>query len=127
VLGKIDPQVNFFDSYIKDNFLPKEHELLEIREKVDFSFIEEKVRNLYSENAGRPSYPPEVMFKVLFLEFYYNLSDVEVVKQLKFNVLFRYFAGLGAEETLPDDTSLVVFRKRLGEERFERIFDSSVE
>jgi len=31
---------------------------------------------------------------------------VEVVKQLKFNVLFRYFVGLGVEETLPDNTSL---------------------
>jgi len=77
------------------------------------------VRDLYSKDAGRPSYPPKVMFKILFLEFYYNLSDVEVVKQLKFNVLFRYFAGLKAEDALPDDTSLVVFRKRLGEERFE--------
>jgi len=48
------------------------------------------------------------MFKILFLEFYYNLSDVEVAKQLKFNVLFGYFVGLKAEDTLPDDTSLVV-------------------
>jgi len=40
------------------------------------------------------------------LEFYYNLLGVEVVKQLKFNVLFRYFVGLEVEETLPDNTSL---------------------
>ena len=96
MLGKTEPQGNFFDSYIKDNFLPKEHELLKIKERVDFSFIEKEVRDLYSEDAGRPSYPPEVMFKILFLEFYYNLSDVEVVKQLEFNVLFRYFVGLKA-------------------------------
>ena len=88
MLGKTDPQENFFDAYIKDNFLPEEHELLEIKEKVDFSFIQEKTKDLYSESFGRTSYPPEVMFKILFLEFYYNLSDVEVVKQLKFNVLF---------------------------------------
>ena len=127
MLGKTEPQENFFDSYIKDNFLPEEHELLKIKEKVDFSFIEKEVRDLYSEDAGRPSYPPEVMFKILFLEFYYNLSDVEVVKQLKFNVLFRYFVGLKAVDALPDDTSLVVFRKRLGEERFEKIFDKFIE
>jgi IS5 family transposase len=66
------------------------------------------------------------MFKILFLEFYYNLSDVEVVKQLKFNVLFRYFAQIKIEDPLPDDASLVVFRKRLGEERFERIFDKFI-
>ena len=126
MLGKTDPQENFFDSYVKDNFLPQEHELLEIKKKVDFSFIEKETKNLYSKDTGRPSYPPEVMFKILFLEFYYNLSDVEVAKQLKFNVLFRYFVGLSAEDPLPDDTSLVVFRKRLGEERFEKIFDKFV-
>jgi IS5 family transposase len=51
---------------------------------------------------------------------------VEVVNQLKFNVLFRYFVGLKAEDSIPDDTSLVVFRKRLGEKLFERIFDELV-
>ena len=126
MLGKTDPQGNFFDSYIEEYFLPKEHELLEIKEKIDFSFIEKETGGLYTKTVGRNSYPPEVMFKILFLEFYYNLSDVEVVKQLKFNVLFRYFVELKAKEPIPDDTSLLVFRKRLGEERFERIFDKFV-
>ena len=126
MLGKTDPQENFFDSYVKNNFLPEEHELLEIKKKVNFSFIEKETKDLYSKNTGRPSYPPEAMFKILFLEFYYNLSDVEVAKQLKFNVLFRYFAGLKAEDIIPDDTSLVVFRKRLTEKRFEKIFDKFV-
>jgi len=127
MVGKTDPQGSFFDSYVEEHFLPQEHELLKIKEKVDFSFIEEETKDLYAKVAGRPSYPPEVMFKILFLEFYYNLSDVEVVKQLRFNVLFRYFAKIKIEDPLPDDTSLVVFRKRLGEERFERIFDKFIE
>jgi len=127
MLGKTDPQANFFDSYIEEYFLPKEHELLKIEEKIDFSFIEKETKDIYAKVAGRPSYTPEVMFKILFLEFYYNLSDVEVVKQLRFNVLFRYFAQVKIEDPLPDDTSLVVFRKRLGEERFERIFEKFIE
>lgn len=108
MLGKTDPQANFFDSYIEEYFLPQEHEFLKIKEKVDFSFIEKQTRSLYARVAGRPSYPPEVMFKILFLEFYYNLSDVEVVKQLRFNVLFRYFAQVKIEDPLPDDTSLML-------------------
>jgi len=31
MLGKTGSQENFFDSYIKDNFLPEEHELVEIK------------------------------------------------------------------------------------------------
>ena len=126
MLGKTDPQASFFDSYVEEYFLPKKHELLKIKKELDFSFIEEETKDLYAKAAGRPSYPPEVTFKILFLEFYYNLSDVEVVKQLRFNVLLRYFVEIKIEDPLPDDTSLVVFRKRLGEERFERIFDKFV-
>ena len=33
MLGTSDPQENFFDAYLKDNFLPEEHELLQIRER----------------------------------------------------------------------------------------------
>jgi hypothetical protein len=34
--------------------------------------------------------------------------------------------GLKVRDSIPDDTSLVIFRKRLGEERFERIFDKFI-
>ena len=44
MLGTTDPQENFFDADMKDNFLPKEHELLEIRGKVDFSFIRKETK-----------------------------------------------------------------------------------
>lgn len=126
MLGKVNSQKNFFDSYIEEYFLPKEHELLKIKEKINSSFIEEETKTLYSEKRGRPSYPPEVMFKILFLKFYYRFSDIEVIKQLKFNVLFRYFVGLKAENSIPGGSSLVVFRKRLGEKRFKKIFDKFV-
>ena len=89
VLGKQDGQRDFFDDYVEQRLLPKEHELLEVDERIDFSFVEEEVRDLYCASNGRPSYPPEWMFRILFLEYYYNLSDVEVVKQLQVNILFR--------------------------------------
>ena len=62
------------------------------------------------------------MFRILFLEYYYNLSDVEVVKQLQVNILFRRFVRLSLEDSVPDDSSLSVFRSRLREERFQGLF-----
>lgn len=38
MLGKQDGQKDFFDSYVEQRLLPKEHELLKIDEQVDFSF-----------------------------------------------------------------------------------------
>jgi transposase len=122
MLGKQDGKRDFFDSYVEQRLLPKEHELLDIDAMVDFSFVEEEVADLYCAGTGRSSYPPEQMFRILFLEYYYNLSDVEVVCQLQFNILFRHFVGLSLDDAVPDDSSLSVFRRRLGEERFRRLF-----
>lgn len=117
-----DSQTDFFDGYVYGQLLPEEHPLRRIAQRVDFSFVEEEVRDLYSQDQGRPSHPPEVLFKMLFLEFYYNLSDVEVARQCQYNLLYRAFVGLAICEATPDDTTLVVFRRRLGEDRFERLF-----
>ncbi len=122
MLGKKDPQGRFFDHYVYERHLPRGHELVRIHKEVDFSFVETETRDLYEEEMGRPSWPPEVLFRMLFLEYYDNLSDVEVSEQCVYNLLYRWFVGLGVGEATPDDTTLVVFRKRLGRERMERLF-----
>jgi len=127
MLGKADKQKNFFDEYLFRNLIPCDHILVKIKKNIDFSFVEEETKDLYSPDFGRPAYPAEVLFRMLFLEFYYNLSDVEVATQCQYNILYRWFIGLKVEDKIPDDTSLVVFRKRLGEERFERLFNRIVE
>jgi transposase len=99
---------------------------------VDFSFVEAETRDLYEEDWGRPSWPLEALFRMLFLEYYSNLSDVQVSEQCVYNLLYRWFVGLKVGEVTPDDTTLVVFRKRLGRERVEHgavvadaLYDSS--
>jgi len=75
MIGKQNKNANFFDSYVFDNLLPKEHILLDIKKEIDFSFVEKELEDLYDTKNGRPAYPPEVLFKMLFLEFYYNLRE----------------------------------------------------
>jgi len=123
MLGRKDLQGRFFDHYVYERHLPLDHELVKIHREVDFSFVEEETRDLYQEGMGRPSWPPEVLFRMLFLEFYSNLSDVQVSEQCLYNLLYRWFVGLEVGEATPDDTTLVVFRKRLGRERLERFFN----
>lgn len=128
MLRKQSTQKDFFDSYVYERLLPKKHILFDIKEAVDFSFIDEGAKPFYSEdNRGRPPFPAVVLFKILFLEVFYELSDYEAVEQVKTNVLFRYFVGLGISEDTPDDTTLVKFRRRLGEEGFKILFDKIVE
>ena len=64
---------------------------------------------------------------MLFLEFYENLSDHKISERTKYNALYRYFVGLALEDDVPDYSSLSVFRKRIGEEGFRRVFNRFVE
>lgn len=73
MIGKQDGKNTFFDDYIFRTILPKEHVLLDIKREIDFSFVDEELKDLYNPNNGRPSYPPNVLFRMFFLEFYYNL------------------------------------------------------
>ena len=41
---------------------------------------------------------------------------------MSYNLLYRSFVGLGADEAVPDDTTLVVFRQRIGEEGVRKVF-----
>jgi transposase len=127
MIGKKDRHLNFFDEEIFSRMIPKDHPLYLIKQHVDFSFVEETVRDLYTEDTGRPSYPPETMFRILFLEIFANLSDVQVVDALRYNLLYRYFCEIGFDDPVPDDTTLVVFRRRLGEEGFRKLFARVVE
>jgi len=127
MLGKEVKQGNFFDEYVFGNMIPEDHILVKIKRSLDFSFIKEETKDVYSPDFGSPAFPAEVMFRMLFLEFFYNLSDVEVSRQCQYNVLYRWFVGLKVEDKVPDDSSLVVFRRRVGEERFERLFARVVE
>jgi transposase len=126
MLGHEDRQGDFFDEYVYEGLVPEEHLLLKIRRAVDFKFLEEETKGLYSQDRGRPSFPPTVLFRMLVIGYMYNLSDIELSRQCRYNLLYRVFVGLGIKEPTPDDTTLVVFRKRLGEEGFKRLFDRLV-
>lgn len=127
MLGENNPQGSFFDHYVYENHLPMDHELVRIKKEIDFSFVKEQTKDLYDDSFGRPSWPPEVLFKMVFLEYYANLSDVQVSEQCIYNMLYRWFVGLEIGDATPDDTTLVVFRKRMGKEKMERLFERIIQ
>jgi IS5 family transposase len=67
------------------------------------------------------------MFKMVFLQFLYDLSDRDIEEQCTWNLLFKSFLGLSAEELPPDHTVVCRFRQRLGAEGFQRLFNQVVE
>jgi IS5 family transposase len=65
---------------------------------------------------------PVLLLKLEFLEYQYDLSDAEVLKQSQVNMAFRLFLDLGLESELPDPSSLSYFRARLGAQAHAEIF-----
>ena len=90
--------------------IPESHILKQIHKAVDFSFINELLESSYCKNFGRPAKEPEMMMKLLFLQYIYNLSDVKVIEEANCNLAFLWFLGLNPEDKLPDASLLAKFR-----------------
>ena len=90
--------------------IPEDHLLKQVSRAVDFSFINELLEGSYCKNFGRPAKEPEMMMKLLFLEYLYNLSDVKVIEEASYNLVFLWFLGLNPEDRLPDPSLLAKFR-----------------
>jgi len=120
-------QLSFYGNHIYDRVIPDNHFLKLLDKAVDFSFVNELCREAYTPDLGRPAYEPEMMFKILFLQFLYDISDRRVEEEVNFNLVLKWFAGLAIDESPPDSSSLTRFRDRLGEHRFAQIFNHIVE
>jgi IS5 family transposase len=66
------------------------------------------------------------MIKLEILQFYYGLSDREVLKQLQVNVAYRFFLDLSLDSELPTSGLLSQFRQRLGQERHQALFEEVI-
>jgi IS5 family transposase len=75
--------------------------------------FEKLLGGLRDGGAGRPAWPPLVLFKALLLQSLYGLSDRELEEALSDRLSFRRFAGLGLGESVPDHTVLSRFRNLL--------------
>ncbi|MBD3272023.1 MAG: transposase [Elusimicrobia bacterium] len=121
-----DKQKDFYDTYVYDRRVKDSHELIQIKNVINWSFVEEKTRKLYCSNNGRPGYAPGVLFRILFLEYYANLSDAAVCDQVEVNLRYQKFVGIRMDDEIPEPTTLVEFRKRLGEETIKELFDELI-
>src|SRR6267142_135188 len=64
-------------------------------------------------NAGRKPIDVIVMFRMLVLQSLYNLSDEQIEYQVRDRLSFTRFVRLGIEDSIPDGTTLWLFRETL--------------
>lgn len=111
-----DRQQGAMFSYVSlEQRVPESHPLRPIRAMVDQALTElsEAFESLYSR-VGRPSIPPEKLLRALLLQVLYTVrSERMLMEQLDYNLLFRWFVGLGMDDAVWVPTVFSKNRDRL--------------
>ena len=95
--------------------VPGNHPLRPIRAIVDeaLEVMSPAFEGLYSK-IGRPSIPPEKLLRALLLQAFYSVrSERQLMEQLDYNLLFRWFVGLSMDAPVWDVTVFTKNRERL--------------
>jgi len=95
--------------------VPAEHPLRPIRVMVDEALkeMDGRFEEIYGAD-GRKSIPPERLLRALLLQMLYSVrSERMLMEQLEYNLLFRWFVGLSANEPVWHPTVFTKNRDRL--------------
>jgi transposase len=69
---------------------------------------------IYAAGIGRPSIPPERLLRALLLQAFYGIrSERQIMERLEYDLLFRWFVGLGVDDAVWDQTTFGKNRDRL--------------
>src|ERR687897_3816066 len=103
-------------SYVScEGRVPPDHPLRHILPLVDAALtdLSAEFARLYAD-IGRPSIPPEKLLRSLLLQAFYSVrSERQLMEQLDYNLLFRWFVGLSADDSVWDATVFCKNRDRL--------------
>src|SRR6516225_5548855 len=115
--GRSQDQGRMFSYIHPEKRIPAYHPLHKIRELVRevLKELNHTFGRLYS-HEGRPSIPPEQLLSALILQVLYSVrSERQLMEQLDYNLLFRWFVGLSPDDPIWDPTVFTKNRERLQE------------
>lgn len=116
-------------SYVSlEERIPKSHPLRRMRVLVDavLRSLSDTFDARYS-HTGRPSVAPEKLLRALLVQVLYTIrSERQLMEQLDYNLLFRWFVGLGIDDPVWDRTVFCINRDRLLSEELAREFFARV-
>ncbi|MEJ2625731.1 MAG: transposase, partial [Pseudolabrys sp.] len=95
--------------------VPKDHPLCPIRALVDevLEVLSPAFEGLYSK-IGRPSIPPEKLLRALLLQVFYGIrAERQLMEQLDYNLLYRWFVGFAPDDPVWAPTTFTKNRTRL--------------
>jgi transposase len=113
--GTFEDQGGIFSYISPETRVPANHPLRKIRELVRevLKELSRSFSRLYAKE-GRPSVPPERLLSALLLQVFYSIrSERQLMEQLDYNLLYRWFVGLSPDDPVWDATTFTKNRERL--------------
>ena len=111
-----DQQQNHMFSYLSPEArVRKDHPLRAIRAMVDevLRQLSRRFDTMYA-STGRPSIAPEKLLRAQLLQMLYSIrSERLLMEEMDYNLLFRWFVGLNADDDVWDATVFTKNRDRL--------------
>lgn len=112
-----DAQSGSLFSYVDlEQRVRRDHPLRLIREIANdaLSSLDGDFERLYAHRLGRPSIPPERLLRAMLLQAFYGIrSERQMMERIEYDLLFRWFVGLGVDEAAWDHSSFTTNRDRL--------------
>lgn len=108
-----------------DDLVPEDHLVRKLNSSIDFSFIYDVVKDLYSPSHGHPSIDPVMLFKIYLIRYVFGICSMrETVEQIRTNVAYRWFLGLSLHDPVPHHStpSKNYARRFAGTDVFHQIF-----
>lgn len=115
--GREQHQDTMFSYVSIEDRIPVKHPLRGIRRIVDavLKELSPQFERMYAD-VGRPSIPPEQLLRALLIQALYTIrSERQLIEQLDYNLLFRWFVGLTMDDAVWDVTVYTKNRERLVE------------
>lgn len=109
-----------------EDLVPQDHILRDIDRAIDFNFIYDEVKGLYSETDwGKPGIDPVALFKIVFIQYLFGIHSMrQTIKEIEVNMAYRWFIGYDIGEKIPHFSTFGknYTRRFKGTDIFERIF-----
>jgi transposase len=100
--GQDEQQLDVFSYISQEQRVPQDHPLRTLRRMTDEALreLQPRFRRLYAK-TGRPSIAPEKLLRALLLQALYSVrSERQLMEQLDYNLLFRWFVGLNMDDVI---------------------------